>query len=61
MNNIIEKLKERPLIFDGAMGTMIYSRGVFINTCYEHLCVTSPDLIGGIHKEYANGGADVIE
>ena len=61
MPNIIEKLKERPLIFDGAMGTMIYSKGVFINTCYEHLCVTNPDLIGGIHKEYAAGGADVIE
>ena len=61
MPNIIEKLKERPLIFDGAMGTMIYSKGVFINTCYEHLCVTNPDLIGGIHKDYAAGGADVIE
>ncbi len=61
MVDIIEKLKERPLIFDGAMGTMIYSKGVFINTCYEHLCITSPDLIGGIHKEYAAGGADVIE
>jgi len=43
------------------MGTMIYSKGVFINTCYEHLCITSPKLIAGIHQEYADAGADVIE
>ncbi len=61
MKNILEQLQEHPLIFDGAMGTMIYSKGVFINTCYEHLCVTNPGLIGGIHQEYADAGADVIE
>ena len=61
MTNILEQLKERPLVFDGAMGTMIYSKGVFINTCYEHLCVTNPKLISGIHEAYADGGADVIE
>ncbi|MDF7801253.1 bifunctional homocysteine S-methyltransferase/methylenetetrahydrofolate reductase [Pontiellaceae bacterium B1224] len=61
MNNILDLIKERPLIFDGAMGTMIYSKGVFINTCYEHLCVTNPKLISGIHQEYVDAGADVIE
>ncbi len=61
MKNILEQINERPLIFDGAMGTMIYSKGVFINTCYEHLCVTNPDLIRGIHEEYVAAGADVIE
>ncbi|MDH3982262.1 MAG: bifunctional homocysteine S-methyltransferase/methylenetetrahydrofolate reductase [Kiritimatiellaceae bacterium] len=61
MKNILELTKEHPLIFDGAMGTMIYSKGVFINTCYEHLCVTNPKLIGEIHQEYADAGADVIE
>ena len=61
MNNILDKMQDRPLIFDGAMGTMIYSKGVFINTCYEHLCVTNPTLIGGLHQEYADAGADVIE
>ena len=61
MSNILELIKERPLIFDGAMGTMIYSKGVFINTCYEHLCVTNPKLIAGIHEAYVDGGADVIE
>lgn len=61
MKNILERMADHPLIFDGAMGTMIYSKGVFINTCYEHLCVTNPKLIGGIHQEYADAGADVIE
>ena len=58
---ILERMADHPLIFDGAMGTMIYSKGVFINTCYEHLCVTNPKLIGGIHQDYADAGADVIE
>jgi len=61
MANILERMTKHPLIFDGAMGTMIYSKGVFINTCYEHLCVTNPKLIKGIHKEYVDAGADVIE
>jgi methionine synthase I (cobalamin-dependent)/5,10-methylenetetrahydrofolate reductase len=61
MTKILDLIKERPLIFDGAMGTMIYSKGVFINTCYEHLCVTNPKLIAGIHDVYVAGGADVIE
>ncbi len=61
MKTILERLSERPLIFDGAMGTMIYSKGVFINTCYEHLCITNPKLIAGIHREYVEAGADVIE
>lgn len=61
MKNILELMKNRPLIFDGAMGTMIYSKGIFINTCYEHLCIINPKLIAGIHQEYANAGADVIE
>lgn len=59
--NILERMADHPLIFDGAMGTMIYSKGVFINTCYEHLCVTNPKLVGSIHQEYADAGADVIE
>ena len=61
MKDILEQLKEHPLVFDGAMGTMIYSKGVFINSCYEHLCVTNPKLIKGIHEAYVDGGADLIE
>ena len=58
--NIIEKMKETPLVFDGAMGTVIYERGVFINACFDELNLTRPDLIKSIHREYIDAGADVI-
>ena len=60
MKNIIETLNERTLVFDGAMGTTIYSRGVFINTCFDELNLTRPDLIKEIHQEYVDAGSDVI-
>jgi len=59
--NIIERMREAPVVFDGAMGTVIYSRGVFINRCFDELCLTSPDLIRSIHEDYIRAGADVIE
>jgi homocysteine S-methyltransferase len=43
------------------MGTMIYQRGVFLNACYDELCLTQAKLILGIHQEYVEAGADVIE
>jgi methionine synthase / methylenetetrahydrofolate reductase (NADH) len=49
------------IVFDGAMGTMIYSRGVFINQCYDELSIRTPDLIRAIHEEYVKAGAEVIE
>ncbi|MEW6126352.1 MAG: bifunctional homocysteine S-methyltransferase/methylenetetrahydrofolate reductase [Acidobacteriota bacterium] len=52
---------DRVYVFDGAMGTMIYSRGVYINKCYDELNVAQPDLILGIHREYIKAGADIIE
>lgn len=61
MKPILERIKEQPLVFDGAMGTMLYSKGVFINRCYDELNLTSPDLVGEIHKEYREAGADVLE
>ena len=54
-------MKRSPLIFDGAMGTVIYDRGVFINTCYDELCLTNPKLILQIHRDYVEAGAEVIE
>jgi homocysteine S-methyltransferase len=49
------------LLFDGGMGTEIYGRGVFINTCYDELNVTRPELVRAIHDEYVAAGADLIE
>ena len=49
------------VVFDGAMGTMIYSRGVFINQCYDELNLRAPELIRAIHEEYVRAGAEVLE
>lgn len=49
------------MLFDGAMGTEIYRRGVFLNKCYDDLSRTSPDLIREIHSAYRDAGAEVLE
>ncbi|MEN8374197.1 MAG: bifunctional homocysteine S-methyltransferase/methylenetetrahydrofolate reductase [Gemmatimonadota bacterium] len=51
----------RPHLFDGGMGTMLYSGGVFINRCYDELNVTEPAIVGDIHKAYARAGAEIVE
>jgi homocysteine S-methyltransferase len=57
----LESLDERVLVCDGAMGTMLYAKGVFINRCFESLNLTQPPLVIGVHQEYLRAGADVIE
>lgn len=54
-------ITRRILLADGAMGTMLYYKGVFINTCFDELNLTQPDLISEIHDEYVQSGADLIE
>lgn len=58
---ILDKMAQAPLVFDGAMGTLLYSRGVFINRCFEEVCLTDAKMLSDIHAEYARAGADVIE
>jgi homocysteine S-methyltransferase len=48
-------------VFDGAMGTMLYAKGVYINRCYDELNLTQPELVREVHEEYVRAGADVIE
>ncbi|HEX6316089.1 MAG TPA: bifunctional homocysteine S-methyltransferase/methylenetetrahydrofolate reductase [Gemmatimonadaceae bacterium] len=52
---------ESVVVFDGAMGTMLYARGVFINQCYDELNTRAPDLVRAVHEEYARAGAQVLE
>ncbi len=52
---------EQVVIADGAMGTMLYARGVFINQCYDELNVRQPDLVRNIHDEYVRAGAELLE
>ena len=49
------------IVFDGAMGTMLYNKGVFINQCYDELNVRAPAIVADIHRQYVDAGADVIE
>jgi len=51
----------RTVLADGAMGTVLYSRGITINRCYDELNLTDPRLILSIHEEYLQAGAEILE
>src|SRR5712692_1647904 len=59
--NFIERLKQSPVLCDGAMGTLLYAKGIFINRCYDELNVSQPELIRGVHHDYLQAGAEVVE
>ena len=62
MKNFREILDEGGIyVFDGAIGTRFYDKGVFINRSYDELNLTAPDLVGEVHREYVKAGADIIE
>jgi len=61
MKPFLDALDERVLVCDGAMGTMLYAKGVFINRCFDSLNVMSPETVSEIHQEYVRAGADVLE
>ena len=58
---LLTRLAERPLLCDGAMGTMLYARGVTLDACFDVLNLSDPKLVQSIHSEYIGAGADVIE
>lgn len=60
-NKFLQTLDARPLLVDGAMGTMIYARGVPFERCFDELNLTQPALIADIHRAYIEAGANVIE
>ncbi len=57
----LDVLGRRPILCDGAMGTVLYNRGVFLNQVFEELCLSRSELVGAIHLEYLDAGAEVIE
>ena len=59
--DLLTRLKASPILCDGAMGTLLYAKGIFINRCYDELNVSHPDLIRGVHREYLQAGAEIIE
>ena len=58
---ILNQLYQRPLLCDGAMGSLLYARGVTYEQCFDALNLSQPELITNIHHEYINAGAEVIE
>ena len=57
----LDALADRVLVCDGAMGTRLYAKGVFINRSFDALNISQPDLVAEVHQEYVRAGADVIE
>jgi homocysteine S-methyltransferase len=60
-SDFLARLKETPVLCDGAMGTVLYGKGVFINRCYDELNLLQPDMVRNVHVEYLQAGAQVIE
>src|SRR5947209_3076425 len=59
--DFLTRLQKSAVLCDGAMGTLLYSKGIFINRCYDELNLSQPDLIRGVHREYLQAGAEIIE
>jgi homocysteine S-methyltransferase len=58
--SLLEALARGGLVLDGAMGTALYERGVLYTQCFDHVCVTQPDLVTRVHESYVRAGADLI-
>jgi methionine synthase / methylenetetrahydrofolate reductase (NADH) len=56
-----DRLAARPILADGGMGTLLFSRGIAVRACLDELVVKRPDLVASLHREYAEAGADLIE
>lgn len=56
-----DRLRQRVVVSDGAMGTMLYSRGIFINRCFDELNLSQPSTVREIHEEYVRAGAEILE
>src|SRR5271170_1629641 len=56
-----EALDKRVIVADGAMGTALYAKGVFINRCFDELNLSLPALVRDVHQEYVRAGAEIIE
>ena len=60
-HTLLQTLRERPVLCDGAMGSLLYARGITYERCFDALNLSQPELISGIHREYASAGAQILE
>jgi methionine synthase I (cobalamin-dependent)/5,10-methylenetetrahydrofolate reductase len=58
---LLETLRQRPVLCDGAMGSLLHARGITHERCFDALNLSNPELIAGIHREYASAGAEILE
>ena len=56
-----ERLRSDVIVFDGGVGTYLYEKGIYINTCFDELNLANPDLVAEVHRDYIEAGADVVE
>lgn len=61
MKSFRDRLRDEIVVFDGGVGTYLYEKGIFINTCFDELNLTNPDIVLQVHRDYVSAGADVIE
>ncbi|HEX7594287.1 MAG TPA: bifunctional homocysteine S-methyltransferase/methylenetetrahydrofolate reductase [Anaerolineae bacterium] len=60
-NPFLDRLKRGPILADGAMGTLLYARGISFERCFDELNLSNPALVQEIHREYIHAGAEIIE
>jgi len=61
INDFREYIRENVVLCDGAMGTQLYDRGVFIDRCFDEINLTDPEMVKAVHLDYLNAGAQIIE
>ena len=59
--DLLSSLRQSPVVCDGVMGALLYSKGIFINRCYDELNLSQPELIREIHHDYLQCGAEMVE
>ena len=59
--DLLARIKQSPVLCDGAMGTLLYAKGIFINRSYDELNLSQPELIRSVHHDYLQAGAEIIE
>lgn len=61
INPVLERLRKGPLLCDGAMGTALYALGIPYQRCFDELCLSEPDLVQRIHRDYILAGAEIVQ
>jgi homocysteine S-methyltransferase len=57
----LEKIEQRPMVCDGAMGTMLYAKGIALTRCFDELNLSSPQLVKEVRLAYVKAGAEILE